>query len=55
MFKKVDIVKQRYRYEITIYGENFLACTVLTQITINDGNTLLNCRYWGPYSSETKK
>ena len=49
--KQFGVLKQRYRHDLTMHGDIFRACAVLTQLAINDGDKLFSCGYNDRYNS----
>ena len=47
-FKQWGILKQRYRHDIVAHGEAFRAVVVLTQMIINNNESLFECGYRDP-------
>ena len=48
--KQFGVLKQRYRHDLTMHGDIFRACAVLTQLAINDGDKLFSCGYNDRYN-----
>ena len=47
-FKQWDVLKQRYRHNITAHGEDFRAFVVSTQMIINNNESLFKYGYFHP-------
>ena len=48
--KQFGVLKQKYRYDLRLYGDVVRACAVLTQFAIDDGDKLFACGYNDHYN-----
>ena len=53
--KQLSMLKQRFRHDIPKYGDVFRTCTVLVQLSINDGDKLFHCGYRDIHNRKGKK
>ena len=49
------MLKQRYRYDLRMHAEVFRACTVLTQLAIDDDDKLFTCGYNDHYNHSRRE